>query len=76
MNPSSITNPTTSIFIDGAPVTTSQIGGLDGIDRVEILKGPQSAYFGRETFAGAINVVTKDPSKTFDGSVDALYGFA
>jgi iron complex outermembrane receptor protein len=74
MNPSSITNPTTSIFIDGAPVTTSQIGGLDGIDRVEILKGPQSAYFGRETFAGAINVVTKDPSKTFDGSVDALIG--
>ena len=74
MNPSSTTNPTTSIFIDGAPVTTSQIGGLDGIDRVEILKGPQSAYFGRETFAGAINVVTKDPSKTFDGSVDALVG--
>jgi iron complex outermembrane receptor protein len=74
MNPSSISNPTTSIFIDGAPVTTGQIGGLDGIDRVEVLKGPQSAYFGRETFAGAINVVTKDPSKTFDGDVDVLVG--
>jgi iron complex outermembrane receptor protein len=74
MNPSSTTNPTTSIFIDGAPVTTSQIAGLDGVERVEVLKGPQSAYFGRETFAGAINVVTKDPSKTFGGDVDILVG--
>jgi iron complex outermembrane receptor protein len=74
MYPSSTANPTTSVFINGAPITTNQIAGLDDVERVEVLKGPQSAYFGRETFAGAINVVTKDPSKTFDGDINVLVG--
>ena len=65
---------TTSVFINGAPVTTNQIGGITDVDRVEVLKGPQSAYFGRQTFAGAINVVTKEPSKDFDGYIDAQVG--
>jgi iron complex outermembrane receptor protein len=65
---------TTSVFINGAPVTTNQVAGITDVDRVEVLKGPQSAYFGRQTFAGAINVVTKEPSKDFDGYVDAQVG--
>jgi iron complex outermembrane receptor protein len=65
---------TTSVFINGAPITTNQIAGVTDIERVEVLKGPQSAYFGRQTFAGAINVVTKEPSKTFDGNIDVTLG--
>jgi len=61
-----------SVFIDGAPVVDAQIPGLDEVQRVEVLKGPQSAYFGRSTFAGAINYVTKDPSlTTFGGQASA-----
>jgi iron complex outermembrane receptor protein len=61
-----------SVFIDGAPVVDAQIPSLDEIERVEVLKGPQSAYFGRSTFAGAINYITKDPSLTeFHGNVSA-----
>jgi iron complex outermembrane receptor protein len=61
-----------SVFIDGAPVVDAQIPTLDEIERVEVLKGPQSAYFGRSTFAGAINYITKDPSLTeFHGSATA-----
>ena len=75
MVPSSTTNPTTSVFINGAPVSTGQIGGVDdnAIERVEVLEGPQSAYFGRETFAGAVNVVTKDPGNKVGGAISALY---
>jgi iron complex outermembrane receptor protein len=62
-----------SLFIDGAPVIDAQAPGLDQIARVEVLKGPQSAYFGRSTFAGAINYVTRDPGNTFKGSVTGEY---
>jgi iron complex outermembrane receptor protein len=59
-----------SVFIDGAPVIDAMPPSLDEVQRVEVLKGPQSVYFGRSTFAGAINYITKDPSlTTFGGSV-------
>jgi len=67
-----LTTGSGSVFIDGAPVVDAQIPSLDEIERVEVLKGPQSAYFGRSTFAGAINYITKDPSlTTFSGSASA-----
>lgn len=51
-----------SIFIDGAPFVGGRPASFADIERVEVLKGPQTAYFGRATFAGAINFVTKNPS--------------
>ena len=39
---------------------------------MEVLKGPQSAYFGRETFAGAISLVTKDPTNKPRATIDTL----
>jgi len=44
------------------------------LDRVEILKGPQSTFFGNNAVAGALNIVTAKPTEAFDGSVRALYG--
>jgi outer membrane receptor protein involved in Fe transport len=57
-------------FVDGI-YYQGDIQGFDplSIDRVEIIKGPQSALYGRNTYAGAINYITKDPSRltTFSG---------
>ncbi|WP_353198788.1 TonB-dependent receptor [Sandarakinorhabdus sp.] len=39
--------------------------------RVEIVKGPQSALYGRNTYAGAINFVTKDPTSEWSGNIRA-----
>lgn len=62
------------LFIDGAPVIGAQPPSVVDIERVEVLKGPQSAYFGRSTFVGAINFVTRDPSTDeFKGRVLAEY---
>lgn len=57
-------------FVDGIPVLGSQGSiGFNGFQQVEVYRGPQSAAFGRSTFAGAINYVTRDPGDTFEGSV-------
>lgn len=73
--PAVATLPTTSIFIDGVPVSTATaVQNIEDPERVEVLKGPQSAYFGRQTFAGAVNVVTKDPTSEFSGTVDGSLG--
>ena len=44
------------------------------LDRIEVLKGPQSTFFGNNAVAGALNIVTAKPTDAFDGSVRALYG--
>ena len=54
-------------FIDGAPYAGNGQPDIADVARVEVLKGPQSVYFGRSTFAGAVNYVTAPPSKEFGG---------
>lgn len=61
-------------FVDGTPIPGGAIGGLTDIERVEVVNGPQSAYFGRSTFAGAINFITRAPSYDTIGSIDASFG--
>ena len=63
-----------SAFIDGMPVLGSQGSiGFNSFEQVEVYRGPQSAAFGRSTFAGAINYITKDPTDTFEAefAIDA-----
>lgn len=74
-NTSQPTRQTASVFIDGVFVS----GGVQGIElqdveRIEVIKGPQSAYFGRSTFAGAVNYVTKTPGDVLAGKVSLQAG--
>ncbi|MBV7265218.1 TonB-dependent receptor [Erythrobacter ani] len=57
-----------SVFIDNVNVTQS-IRSLNfgDIDTIEIIKGPQSALFGRNTYSGAINITTRQPTNDFGG---------
>lgn len=52
-----------SFFVDGIFMGGITVG-LDtaNVERIEVMKGPQSATFGRATYAGAIDFVTKTPS--------------
>lgn len=47
---------------------------VSGIERIEILKGPNAALFGRGEPGGSINLVTKRPSDTFSGKIEGTYG--
>ncbi len=64
------------VFLDGI-----YLSGKAGVDlelndlaRVEVVKGPQSALYGRNTFAGAINYVTKRPSAALTGNAEFTAG--
>lgn len=59
------------VFIDGAPFAGSGAPDVTDVDRIEVLNGPQSVYFGRSTFSGAVNYVTKAPGNRFRGRISA-----
>lgn len=64
-----------AVHIDGMPVSiASAVTNLVDIERIEILKGPQGTIFGRNSEAGAINIVTKRPSSTPGGYLRAEAG--
>jgi len=66
--------PLATLFLDGVTVASGQTPGLDDVERVEVIKGPQSAYFGRATFSGAVNVITKTPGNEWGGHAKAEVG--
>jgi len=65
-----------AIFIDGVYVAGREglnFSQLD-IERIEVLKGPQSSTYGRNAFSGAINYVTKAPSDVFKSKIEGDVG--
>ena len=68
--------PSVAMYVDGVYRSRmqSQLMDLPNLERVEILKGPQSTIFGKNSSAGVINIVTKKPSQEFEGKVKAELG--
>ncbi len=68
--------PSVGVFIDGVYRSRSaaQIGDLPNVERIEVLRGPQSTLFGKNASAGIISVVTALPKFEFGGSAEVTYG--
>ncbi len=65
------------IFEDGlyVPSTTAAFGHYLDLARIEVLRGPQGTLYGRNTFAGTINIITNEPNMdAIEGSVSGLIG--
>jgi iron complex outermembrane receptor protein len=65
-----------STFFDGIylPRQYAISPGVIGLERVEVVKGPQSALYGRNAFSGAINYVTRKPGDKWSGNAEATVG--
>ncbi len=68
--------PSVGVFIDGVyrSRSGSAISDLPNIERVEVLRGPQSTLFGKNASAGVISVVTRAPSFENGGYLKATFG--
>jgi iron complex outermembrane receptor protein len=65
-----------SIFHDGVYMGRHQLSRAPFMDleRVEVLRGPQSILFGKNTIGGALSVITAKPTEEFESWVIGLYG--
>jgi iron complex outermembrane receptor protein len=66
-----------SLYVDGVYEGRSNQAQSPFFDisRVEVLRGPQGALFGKNTPAGAVSIVTAGPTDQFEGEATGLYNF-
>jgi iron complex outermembrane receptor protein len=64
------------VYVDGVWVGRSAASNQAALDvaSVEILRGPQGTLFGKNTVAGAINIITAQPEFGTSGYLEAEYG--
>lgn len=63
-------------YVDGVYIahTVTTIQQLLGVERVEVLKGPQGTLYGRNATGGAINIITRTPKQELEATASLTYG--
>ena len=66
-----------SINIDGVQTSRARVlsQGLFDVEQIEVLKGPQALFFGKNSPAGVVSIRTAGPTSTWKGYVNASYEF-
>lgn len=69
-------DPSIATYVDGiyVPGGQSVSQSLGGVQRVEVLKGPQGTLFGRNSTGGAISITTEEPGNEFKSSFEGSLG--
>lgn len=70
---SGVAEPSVALYVDGVFLPRSTMATLRQVDleRAEVLRGPQGTLYGRNATGGAVNFVSRDPSSTFEGGINA-----
>jgi iron complex outermembrane receptor protein len=70
------TDSAVGVYVNGVYQTRSggSLMALNDVARVEVLKGPQGTLFGRNTAAGAISIITNEPTDKLEGKARIRYG--
>jgi iron complex outermembrane recepter protein len=76
INPAIYWDPAVGVYLDGVYIGKGQGAIFDIVDlsSIEVLRGPQGTLYGRNTIAGTINLVTREPSGRFVGTGAVEYG--
>src|SRR5690606_11303872 len=68
-------NPSVGLAIDGVDLSgVGNAGTLFDVQQVEVLRGPQGTRFGASALAGMVNIISNEPTATFEGQ--GTLGFA
>jgi len=69
-------NKRSLLLVDGRPAGSTNLSTvlLDGVDRIEVQKGPASALYGPSAMGGVINIITQRPSGPLSGHLSTGYG--
>lgn len=65
--------PSLIIYVDGVAQDPRLAPSLLNVKKIEILKGPQSSLYGKNSYSGVINIVTQSPKNTDNISGVARY---
>ena len=67
--------PSVSTVVDGVVFARSGEAFSDLVDvaQLEVLRGPQGTLFGKNASAGVLNITTKQPTRTFGGTLEGSY---
>ncbi len=65
-----------AIIVDGVPQNSQKQFRMNlfDVERIEVLKGPQGALYGRNALGGAVNIVTRAPTDKFEGFAGVSLG--
>jgi iron complex outermembrane receptor protein len=63
-------------YVDGVyyPSAAANVMAFNSVAQVAVLKGPQGTLFGRNATGGLLQITTRDPGQTFNGSAQVGYG--
>lgn len=69
-------DPSVAFYVDGVYVgrPTAQLSSFFDLDRIEVLRGPQGALYGRNATGGAVNLITAEPTRTTGGYLNLSGG--
>lgn len=65
-----------ALYVDDIPYSNGNFINVDlpDLERVEVLRGPQSTLYGRSAIAGVVNIITSKPSNEWEFNASTSYG--